>query len=424
MRKPGNDAEDAREETAAHHVAALLRADAMQAVDEQRDQTGWQRLLLEAQRGDERRMPGPRVGRQWLALTVAVAALAIAGVSIFRASSPGVLTFQIDGRDPPDAQLSSSAGETRRLDFSDGSKLLLRPAGRVRVMETTARGAELILERGELDLSVRHRASTRWRLLVGPYTVKVTGTRFKVSWDPDLGEIRVDTLEGSVTVEGPGVSAPVAIAGGQKFHATTTRDVAPSGRGATPPPEEPLAVTTSPSPEDAAAPKSNRVASPSRPLRSGACRWDNLVSRGKFDLLLGEVRAMGVDQALTECPASSLFSIADAARYRSDFDLSRRALAMIRRRSPSDAGKAAFFLGRVEEARGNYELALRWYSEASGARQGPAFVSEARVAKARVSKRLPAQRPDAATSRSSPGFPEPDSVRRDQASSPHVDAAP
>jgi transmembrane sensor len=423
MRRPGKHAEDAREETAAHHVAALLRADAMQAVDEQRDQAGWHGLLLEAQRGDERRMPGPRVGRRWVALTVAVAALVVAGVSIFRASAPGALTFQIDGRDLPDAQLTSSADETRQLDFSDGSRLLLRPSGRVRVIETTARGAELILDRGELDLSVRHRASTRWRVSVGPYTVKVTGTRFKVTWNPDLGEIRVDTFEGSVTVEGPGVSAPVAIAGGQQFHATRS-DGAGSGPRAAPPPEEPLAVTTSPAPGDAVAPRSNRVASPSRPLRTGACHWDNLVSRGQFDLILGQVRAMGIDRALAECPVGSLFSIADAARYRSDFDLSRRALSMIRRRSPSDAGKAAFFLGRVEEARGNYELALHWYSEAAEARQGPAFVSEARAAKARVSKRMPAQRSDAATPRSSPAFPGMGSVRRNQASSTQVDATP
>lgn len=396
-RPPGKDGGDPREEDAAHRVAALLRADAMQAVDEQRDQAGWQGLLREAQRSDERRMPAPR--RRWLAVTVtvAVAALAIAGVSIFRASGPGPLTFQIDGRDPQDALLSSGVDETRHLDFSDGSSIVLRPSGRVRITETTARGAELILERGALDVSVHHRASTRWRLSVGPYTVKVTGTRFGVSWDPGLGEIRVDTLEGSVTVDGPGVTAPVAVAGGQQFRASTRSDPATGGRRSAPPPEEPLAVTPPPTPGDVAGvPKSSRVAGSSRSMKSGACRWDNLVSSGQFDVLLGEVRAMGIDQALTECPAGSLFSIADAARYRGDFELSRRTLSVIRRRSPSDAGKAAFFLGRVEEARGNYELALRWYSEAAEARQGPAFVSEARAAKARVSKRIPAQRLDAA----------------------------
>ena len=62
---------------------------------------------------------------------------------------------------------------------------------------------------------------------------------------------------------------------------------------------------------------------------------------------------MGVDRMLTECPAGSLFVVADAARYRSDFDLSRSVLLAIRRRIPLDAAKAAFFLGRVEEALGH-----------------------------------------------------------------------
>jgi len=91
-----------------------------------------------------------------------------------------------------------------------------------------------------------------------------------------------------------------------------------------------------------------------------------------------------------ESGAQSRLGAGNRARYRSDFELSHRALLAIRRRSPADAGKAAFFLGRVEEARGNYELASRWYSEAAEARQGAGFVSEARAAKARVAKRVPA----------------------------------
>ena len=181
MRKPGDDVNEAKEESAAHRVAALLRADAIQTVDDQREQIGWQELLLEAQLSDEHRLRSPRAGRRWLAVgfAVAVGALAFAGGSLFRTFLPEPLTFQIDGREPADAQLAAGADETRRLDFSDGSRLVLRPSGRLRVVETNADGAALVLDRGELDVSVRHRARARWRLSVGPYTVKVTGTRFK-----------------------------------------------------------------------------------------------------------------------------------------------------------------------------------------------------------------------------------------------------
>ena len=186
MRKPGDDVNEAKEASAAHRVAALLRADAIQTVDDQRDHIGWQQLLLEAQLSDEHRLRSPRAGRRWLAVgfAVAVGVLAFAGGSMFRTFLPKPLTFQIDGRKPADAQLASGADETKRLDFSDGSRLVLRPSGRLRVVETNADGAALVLDRGELDASVRHRASTRWRLSVGRYTVKVTGTRFKASWIP------------------------------------------------------------------------------------------------------------------------------------------------------------------------------------------------------------------------------------------------
>jgi ferric-dicitrate binding protein FerR (iron transport regulator) len=400
MRKPGQDGQDdgqadAMDDRAAHRIAALLRADAMGAIDEEEDHARWTRLLRSAHRSDEERGRAPAGRRRWVPLTVAAAALAIAGGSIaYRAFAPRSLTFRIDGRDPQDAQLSSGAGETRDIDFSDGSRIVLRPSGRIRVTETTARGAALILEHGELEVSVRHRPATRWRLSVGPYTVKVTGTRFNVSWAPDSGDFKMDMLDGAVTVEGPGVTAPVTVVGGHQFRATD--------RGTTPlAPAAPQPESTGNGDAESAPrvsrddlrrtePGSLRGASRSARLDRGSCRWDELVSSGRFDPLLAEARAMGIDRALADCPASSLFAMADAARYRSDFDLSRRALLAIRRRSPPDAGKAAFFLGRVEEARGNYELALRWYSEAAEARQGAGFVSEARAAKTRVAKRVPA----------------------------------
>jgi tetratricopeptide (TPR) repeat protein len=139
----------------------------------------------------------------------------------------------------------------------------------------------------------------------------------------------------------------------------------------------------------------NLPGSPARSSGNPGCRWDDLVASGRFELIIREARASGVDRVLAACPASSLFALADAARYRSEFDLSRRSLLAIRRRSPADAGKAAFLLGRVEEARGNYELALRWYSEAANARQAAAFVEEARAAEQRVSKRIPTRNTDA-----------------------------
>ena len=104
---------------------------------------------------------------------------------------------------------------------------------------------------------------------------------------------------------------------------------------------------------------------------------------------------MGVDRMLTECPASKPFPVADAARYRSDFDLSRSALLATPTPIAPDAAKAAFFLGRVEEALGHYEIASRWYAEAIDGRLDSVFLPEARAAKLRVGQHLPAQQGDA-----------------------------
>ena len=147
-------------------------------------------------------------------------------------------------------------------------------------------------------------------------------------------------------------------------------------------------------------PRNKHLASLSAPSRGlhancGGRRWEELLASGQFQAIVAEARAMGVDRMLTECPASSLFVVADAARYRSDFALSRNALLAIRRRSPLDAAKASFFLGRVEEALGHYEIALRWYSEAVDGRLDSVFLPEARAAKLRVAQHLPAQQGDA-----------------------------
>jgi hypothetical protein len=97
---------------------------------------------------------------------------------------------------------------------------------------------------------------------------------------------------------------------------------------------------------------------------------------------------MGIEAALAHCPVRSLFALADAARYRQVFEISGDALLAIRRRSPPDAGKAAFFLGRLEEARGRYREALGWYSEVTPGRADRDFVEEATAARARVADRI------------------------------------
>ena len=80
--------------------------------------------------------------------------------------------------------------------------------------------------------------------------------------------------------------------------------------------------------------------------------------------------------------------MADAARYVGKLELARNALLAIRKRSPGDSSKAAFFLGRLEEARGNLDLALDWYAQAMEGDPEPHFAQEAKAGKARITKRM------------------------------------
>lgn len=390
----GHD-ENPREESGVHRLAALLRKDATEALDGDRDRLAWHRLLLASHEDDEHRVQAPRFRRWWLLAPAAVGILVLTGALFHVLSRPPRLQFQVDGRAPTDAYLMSEVGRARRLDFSDGSNLVLHASSRLRIASTDADGATLSLERGQLDLSIRHRASTRWQLDVGPYVVQVTGTHFGASWDPDSGQVDIDLLDGSVTIRGPGIAAPVGLQVGQRFRANRSGSYTVQARSAASVVERlPSEPDEMPAPEPvvtaprARRPSESAVGAPRQAKPS--CDWVGLVSSGHFEATLIEARRLGVDNVLAACPARSLFALADAARYQGEFDLSIKALTAIRKRSPNDASKAAFFLGRLEEARGNSESALRWYSKAMQGKTELQFVEEAKAGKARLGKRLEA----------------------------------
>jgi tetratricopeptide (TPR) repeat protein len=323
-------------------------------------------------------------------LTVTLVAAGL--LQVHWAASP--LRFTLDGHEPAGDYLMSEAGRPRQVDFSDGSSLVLRSSGRLRVGRTDSKGATLLLERGQLDASIRHRRSSHWRLDVGPYAVHVTGTRFNVTWDPDGSNLAVALLDGAVDIRGPGISAPITLQAGQQFRAnkaggyTVERQAqaAPAPPAIEPPAPEPVA----------AEPKGKRVGGAAGPERGAPpsthnrprCDWAGLVSKGQFEATVSKARALSVETALADCPPRSLFALADAARYMSNFDLSKAALLAIRERSPDDLSKAAFFLGRLEEARGNLKSALGWYSEAMEGAREHHFVQEAKAGRARIVKRM------------------------------------
>jgi ferric-dicitrate binding protein FerR (iron transport regulator) len=112
--------------------------------------------------------------------------------------------------------VTTAAGDNGRIVFSDGSTIALDGGTRGRlVVPDRSSSAELVLERGAAELSVVHRADTRWSVEAGPFRIAVKGTRFHVSWSPPRRHFRLDLRQGEVTVSGRPLATALTLRSGQ-----------------------------------------------------------------------------------------------------------------------------------------------------------------------------------------------------------------
>ena len=151
----------------------------------------------------------------------AMTAIALAIVVLWP-SAPEPLAYRIDeGAESSaiDRPIDAPANRASSIVFTDGSSVRLGRSGSVRVRQLRTDGATLALDRGEAFVSVRHRQATSWSVEAGPFLVRVTGTRFRVGWQPEDEAFDLEVLEGEVHVSGP--SSPEQILGaGDELHQT------------------------------------------------------------------------------------------------------------------------------------------------------------------------------------------------------------
>ena len=76
-------------------------------------------------------------------------------------------------------RLAASESAPLALRFSDGSQVTLPPRAQAHVDELDAHGATVALEGGTVEVSVVHRARTRWEIRAGRYHIRVTGTQLR-----------------------------------------------------------------------------------------------------------------------------------------------------------------------------------------------------------------------------------------------------
>lgn len=344
-------------------VAALQDAWLEQAapIDAARD--GFLLRAGEARRG--RRVP--------LLLAAALSLGAVAGVSALLVPrtlfAPSPLLAKVNDRVAlQDAFIHSASNESVPIDFSDGSRITLEPSSRVRVAELRANGATLAVESGGLDVSVKHQRETDYRLRLGPFLVRVTGTRFKVRFSPEQDVLRVTMTEGAVVVSGCALGDPRPLRAGESLlascrdsHFEISRGEAASSELSVLPKASPSAIESQ---SEAGAADRGEATTPGptvhRPVEAS---WQALARAGQFDKALGNVAARGFAAECERASVEDLGLLADMARLRNRPSDAIQALVVLRRRFPRSerAAVAAFNIARVEfDQRASYAEAARW----------------------------------------------------------------
>ena len=117
--------------------------------------------------------------------------------------------------------LASSAGSPRLVALADGTKMMLAPDTRARVVLASDR-RQVALDRGAITLAVAHDGSRPFRVAALDRAIRDIGTRFEVGVAG--GGVRVALYEGSVRVEG-GPEATVLKPGEQLVARSGERDV-------------------------------------------------------------------------------------------------------------------------------------------------------------------------------------------------------
>jgi TolA-binding protein len=401
-------------------VAALQDAAPEAQLDHVRGRT---RLLLAT--GRERRAAPGRP----FALAAVLAALALGVVAAVIVVRPReALRFEIGAPEPGvvGAWIAAPPSSPRAIRFSDGSQIDLAPDGRARVTAVDADGAEVALERGSLEVSVVHRAHTRWTVRVGPFQVHVVGTRFLTRWDPVSEQFEVALHEGAVTVSGPIVGEARPVHAGEVITVSQPKGTievhgAPGGPPAADPvrspdatpapaprPGEPPAPSAEhfhgtaaggsptqapvePPPVPPSPPASARSADPSptptasaeaapAPAAPAETSWRALARAARYKEALAAAEAEGFDGLCASSGAADLRALGDAARLGGSPARAAQALSALRSRFPGspEAASAAFILGRMAQDQGrDYARAAGLYERYLAEQPGGELAAEA-----------------------------------------------
>lgn len=257
------------------------------------------------------------------------------------------LTYDVRGAVANGGVIEAKRGEVT-VSLSDGSSILAENETKFSV-DVVGRNAALTrLVRGKLHIRVQHNEDTRYRVIAGPYEVRVVGTEFDLSWDAELG-FALSMTRGQVQLVEPGGKLRTLGAGQSVQLPGLEQALAQPVKSRDPEP-----VKAGPATPATPVPGQNKPAA--------APTWDGMVAKGHFADVVQEAEALGIEGVLGGRRVGDLKALGQAARYVGKRDLAERAFLALRKRNGAadSARQAAFFLARLQEEQGNQQGALRW----------------------------------------------------------------
>ncbi|HEY4188256.1 MAG TPA: tetratricopeptide repeat protein [Polyangia bacterium] len=373
--------------------------DAALRADENADSSGAHAGLRATGTFTVARRPGAtrmrrRLGLLPVALGLGVAAATLIVVATTRKPS---LHVQLGASTKDEDAIPTLVADARNdlpLRFSDGSTITFQAGSSGKLQQLTNAGAEMVLARGTLRAHVIHAAETSWIIHAGPYRVRVTGTRFGLSWQAERLELSL--YEGSVVVDGALLGSGVPVRAGHRLTVASgvvriepmgATAVAPTARertlalaapAASPGAPAKAVAETPDSDEPALEPRPERepsgvhsaAAGPrARPSRGGAAsasrdeEWLALADRGSYREALDVAKRIGWWSLCRRLDARRLLTLADVARYSDARVPAHRAFEALVHRFPNDrlAADAVFSLGRLAFEGGRPTEAARWF---------------------------------------------------------------
>lgn len=255
--------------------------------------------------------------------------------------------------------------ERAGLRFSDGTRIDMGDDARAQVMRIDEHGADVALERGAVTAAVSHREGARWQVAAGPFTVRVTGTEFTVSWDAEDEVFALSMHDGSVVVSGPVI--------GQARELRAPDEIVVHAREGR--------VRLGPADPDPAPEVSARTPEPERATQSAPAPkkdWRARLADGERGEAMAMLKEAG---ALDREDAAGLMLIAQTARLTGDAALAARALQRLEQRFPDsvEAATAAFLRGKLHFDAGRHGDAISLFQQYLRAAPGGTFAREARV---------------------------------------------